>query len=227
MKTYTARLLDDGSVRVAAFDSLPEAKADVGALNEAGVRFFYVLQGANDLATASSAELVALHNGLLPEGGNKASNFDDLKKGAKKVFAMVLKGCITSPVPGDQAPAAGTEAQNPPASVKPKRQKTMATKTKKAVKKAAKKAAKKTATPRVKAPAFIEIGGGAPPAGTTCGLYIRSLIMKGATTEDILAKVKKHYPDSTAKGSDVSWNRQKLRADGVKNVPDARVAKEE
>jgi len=227
MKTYLVQLTPAGKTLVLPFSDLPAAKAMAAGEWEAGTRL-YTLQGANDLATASSAELVALHNGLLPEGGNKTSNFDDLKKGAKKVFAMVLKACITSPVPGDQAPAAGTEESIPPASVKPKRQKTMATKTKKTpAKKAAKKAAKKSATPRVKAPAFIEIGNGAPPAGTTCGLFIRSLIMKGATTEDILAKVKKHYPDSTAKGSDVSWNRQKLRADGIKNVPDARVAKEE
>lgn len=98
----------------------------------------------------------------------------------------------------------------------------MATK-KKAAKK---KAVKKSATPRVAAPLTIEVSGNAaPPKGTTCGCYIRSLVMAGKGTEDILKLVHKHFPDTTAKGSDVSWNRKKLK-DAGKKVPDARKAAE-
>ena len=65
-----------------------------------------------------------------------------------------------------------------------------------------------------------------PPAEAKSGAYIRSLIMLGKSTEEIVELVKKHFKGSTAKGSDVSWNRAKLRAAG-KKVPDApRAAKE-
>ncbi len=96
-----------------------------------------------------------------------------------------------------------------------------ATKNGKGKKAAKKKAAKKSATPRVVAPLFIVIeGNGKPPADTTCGCYIRSLVMRGTDTNaDILKLVKKHYPESTAKGSDISWNRAKLKGAG-KKVPD-------
>ena len=96
----------------------------------------------------------------------------------------------------------------------------MATATKK--KAAKKKAAKaKSATPRKVAPLTVELSDNLKPgADVTCGCYIRSLVMKGKGTDEILKLVGKHYPDSTAKGSDVSWNRAKLKAAG-KKVPDA------
>ena len=95
----------------------------------------------------------------------------------------------------------------------------MATKTKKAAgKKAAK--AKKAPKPRVAAPLTGDLGAGnAPGADMTSGCYIRSLVMKRVGTEDILKLVHKHFKDSTAKGSDVSWNRAKLKAAG-KKVPE-------
>ena len=58
-----------------------------------------------------------------------------------------------------------------------------------------------------------------PGEGTTCGAYIRSLLMIGKGTDEILGLVRKHYPESTAKGSDVSWNRRKLR-DAGKAIPE-------
>jgi len=62
-----------------------------------------------------------------------------------------------------------------------------------------------------------------PPTGTTSGCYIRSLVMLGKPTDEILELVHKHFKGSTAKGSDVSWNRAKLRAAG-KKMPEAKRA---
>ncbi|MFI5387593.1 MAG: hypothetical protein ACHQ50_15910 [Fimbriimonadales bacterium] len=63
-----------------------------------------------------------------------------------------------------------------------------------------------------------------PVEGTTCGAYIRSLLVMGKATEDILVLVRKHFPESKAKNSDVSWNRGRLKAVG-KTIPGASKAK--
>ena len=100
----------------------------------------------------------------------------------------------------------------------------MATKTKKtktAEKAPAKKKVAGEKKARKSAPLFEELSSNAPKADMTCGCYIRSLLMKGGKdTAAILELVKKHYPDSSAKASDVSWNKGKLKAAG-KKVPAA------
>jgi len=83
---------------------------------------------------------------------------------------------------------------------------------------------KRKAAKRATAPLTITLPANLkPPADTTCGCYIRSLLVAGKGTEEILALVHKHYRGSTAKGSDISWNRAKLRAAG-KKLPGARKA---
>ncbi len=85
---------------------------------------------------------------------------------------------------------------------------------KKPAKRAKTKKAKATRQPGV---LTVDLGANLVPAdGVTCGCYIRSLVMMGKSTEEILALVGKHFPKSTAKGSDVSWTRARLRAAGKK-----------
>jgi hypothetical protein len=55
-----------------------------------------------------------------------------------------------------------------------------------------------------------------PPADMICGIFIRSLIVAGKSTAEILELVHMHFKGNTAKGSDISWNRAKLRATGRK-----------
>jgi hypothetical protein len=64
-------------------------------------------------------------------------------------------------------------------------------------------------------------GKGAPKGGGSgrkpgSGARIRELILKGWDNEKILATIHKEFPGSKAKASDVSWNKGKLRRDGVK-----------
>jgi hypothetical protein len=93
-------------------------------------------------------------------------------------------------------------------------------KTTKAKAKGKKAVAKKAPVKREPAPAFMELSGTAPKADMTTGCYIRSLVMQGKhTTAKILELTKKHYPESTAKGADVSWNRMYLRDKGLE-VPE-------
>lgn len=47
------------------------------------------------------------------------------------------------------------------------------------------------------------------------GARIREMLLKGMESEEILKVIHKEFPDSTAKSSDVSWNRGKLRKDGL------------
>lgn len=47
--------------------------------------------------------------------------------------------------------------------------------------------------------------GGSPKVGS--GAFIRELLAKDWSTEDILEAVHKKFPGSKAKASDVSWNR--------------------
>lgn len=51
------------------------------------------------------------------------------------------------------------------------------------------------------------------------GSLIRELIMKGLDNEAILVEVRKQFPENNTKTGDVSWNRWKMRTDGVK-VPE-------
>ncbi len=87
-------------------------------------------------------------------------------------------------------------------------------------------AKKEKGTPRAAAALTYDLPKNlSPPADAKSGAYIRSLIMLGKGTEDILKLVKQHFKGSTAKGSDVSWNRAYLKDHG-KKVPDARKAAE-
>jgi len=192
-----------------------------------------VLGTADDVSSQITGKgaVLSLVNALLPPGSAPVKRFATSAAGAKRLFALVQKSVTPAPVSvvPDQQVAATSETADiadgaAAASDNSQEDTTMATKTKKAAKKAAK--AKKAPTPRKVAPLFIELtGNGKPPADTTCGCYIRSLVMRGDTTNaDILKLVAKHYPESTAKGSDISWNRAKLGAAG-KKVP--AVVKEE
>lgn len=141
------------------------------------------------------------------------AGFKNVELGRKKLFAMVVGGGREEPVSADPAPPARTISRGAVI----KENDTMATKTK--AKKAPK--AKKAAKPRVVAPLTAKLGAAnAPGECATAGCYIRSLVMTGdLTNEAILKLVHKHFKDSTAKGSDISWNRAKLRAEG-KKVPE-------
>jgi hypothetical protein len=84
--------------------------------------------------------------------------------------------------------------------------------------------AKKPPPRREAAPLTVKLPANLKPAeDVTCGCYIRSLIVAGKSAGEILELVHKHFKGSTAKPSDVSWNRSKLKAAHVK-VPDARRA---
>jgi len=148
-------------------------------------------------------------------------SFKNVELGQKKLFAMIVGGGKEEPSAADQAPPAGQVSRG--AVIKENEK--MATKT--AKKAAKKKAAKKTASaPRVVAPLTAPLAAGnAPTAGMTSGCYIRSLIMLKVDTPDILKLVHKHFKGSTAKGSDISWNRAKLRAAG-KVIPEPKKAAE-
>ena len=51
----------------------------------------------------------------------------------------------------------------------------------------------------------------------TSGELIRARIVEGKlNAEQIAAEVRKRYPGSTAKKSDVYWNRARLKKEGVK-----------
>lgn len=96
---------------------------------------------------------------------------------------------------------------------------TMVAKAKKSTKKATKKTGAKKAPGKVGELTCPLPANLSPPEGTKSGTYIRSLIMKGLSTDDILTHVHKHFKGSTAKPSDVSWNRARLR-DGGKTPPE-------
>ena len=200
------------NVSVKSFES-PEA-AQLGMSEKPkGSTTALMVAGPENTSSWTKAQLVGIFNGLDPSA-DKVKAFGSLEEGEKSVFERIVNWKQQpAPEPAAEAQEGATEEN-----------KDMATKTKKGAAKkktAAKKAAKKTATPRKVAPLTVELGAGnAPPKDTTCGCYIRSLVMLGTlTTAQILAKVAKHYPDSTSKPSDVSWNRAKLRAAG-KKVPE-------
>lgn len=167
--------------------------------------------------------LVNLHNFLTNSAVKK---FETKSKGQLRVFAELVKQYGSKeqePFNPAETPA---ELQDKPQGAEAKEdssegsnsteEATMAKK-----KKVAKKKVKGDRKPRVSAPLYGELGAGSKPAADmTCGCYIRSLIMAGTSTDKILAKVKTHYPDSSAKASDVSWNKGKLKAAG-KKIPTA------
>lgn len=219
MTTY---LLRYGPASVLRFEERPAAAEEQGK----GGGDFVV--NAGDLSQLGAKALVTVYNELLPvEGLKPVKKFETSETGRKRLFQLILTKFGDKPevvsTTSAPAPAADQQAESSAGAGSPKEGQ-MAKKTKKA-----KKAAKKAATPRAVAPATVKLGAGnAPPAGTSCGCYIRSLIMEGLGTPAILAKVKKHYPDSTSKGSDVSWNRQRLANHyKVKGIPDAREANKE
>jgi hypothetical protein len=143
--------------------------------------------------------------------------FKNIEEGRRKLFAMVVGG--STPVTSSAASAPPASTNNGEPSQEGTANMATTTKTKKAGKKAAK--AKKASTPRAVAPLTAPLGAGNKPgADMTAGCYIRSLVMLGELTNaEILKKVHTHFKDSTAKGSDISWNRGKLKAAG-KKVPD-------
>lgn len=51
--------------------------------------------------------------------------------------------------------------------------------------------------------------------GPGSGAYIRSLLVEGRSTEEILEAVRRRFPASRAGPGDVSWNRNRLRREGV------------
>ncbi len=188
-------------VSVETFENLEAAQKGMTE-NKPSAFTAITVTGPESTAHWTKAQLVGIFNGLDPSA-EKVKGFESLEEGEKRVFERIVNW---KPQP---APEGATEEKS-----------TMATATKK--KAAKKKAAKaKSATPRKVAPLTVELGDNLKPgADVTCGCYIRTLVMKGKGTDEILKLVGKHYPDSTAKGSDVSWNRAKLKAAG-KKVPDA------
>jgi len=198
------------NVSVKSFEN-PEAAQTGMSEKPEGTTTALLVAGPENTSSWTKAQLVGIFNGLDPSAA-KVKAFGSLEEGEKSVFERIVNWKPQpAPEPAAEAQEGATEETD------------MAAKKKTAAKKkpAAKKAATKTATPRKVAPLTVELGtGNAPPKDTTCGCYIRSLVMVGTlTTAEILAKVKKHYPDSTSRPSDVSWNRAKLRAAG-KKVPE-------
>ncbi len=198
-----------------------EAQADKAGL---------IVVGEEDLKQVSGPCLVNLYNCLVAEGEPTIKKFDTKPNGMKRTFTLLdnkfraqeqepFNPVETAPAVKDNEPA----ANNGPLEGASTEEGQMAA-TKKTKKKATKKPAKEKKA-RVVAPLFSDLpAGNKPTADMTCGAYIRSLIMTGKfTTEQMLEKVGTHYKGSKAKGSDISWNRQKLRAAG-KKVPEVKAA---
>lgn len=62
--------------------------------------------------------------------------------------------------------------------------------------------------------AISKAGASAKPAQGS-GTFIRELLLKDVGVEAILKQVHARFPDSKAGPSDISWNRSKLRKDGL------------
>lgn len=87
---------------------------------------------------------------------------------------------------------------------------TKKTKAPKAAKKKQTKPIKPAKTKPVK-PAKTKSAAAPKPRGEGVGTHIRELIKDGKTTEQILAAVKKKFPDSEAKASSVAWHRCQMK----------------
>lgn len=172
-----------------------------------------------------SASLVNLYNFLTNSAVKK---FETKPKGQARVFAELTKqygsqeqepfNPVETPTELPDKPQGAVAKEDSSEGSNSNEEANVATKKKTAKKKKTPKGERK---PRKVAPLFGELGaGGKPTADMTCGSYIRSLIMAGTATDKILSKVKTHYPDSSAKASDVSWNKGKLKAAG-KKIPTA------
>lgn len=139
---------------------------------------------------------------------NKPGGVPDMTAQGGSLFAGVETGAATTTAPSKKAdkPKANGKAKEvkakPAAAKKPE--------PKKATAKPAKEAKPKAeAKPRESASTLFQ-----------------ELIMAGAKTDDaIFAEVQKRYGLADDKRSYVGWYRSKLRRDGIKNVPDAKVAK--
>lgn len=183
-----------------------------------------VVIGEEDLAISGPA-LVALYNFLTPDGP-AVKKFSTKKDAQRRVFAALeLKfgkqpeepfNPVEEPTGSKDNNSGADNKEDSSEGSNSNEEANMATKKKTAKK----KTAKKIKTPRVAAPLFVELNGNKPAADMKCGTYIRSMIMAGKTTPVILEQVAKHYPDSSAKASDVSWNKGKLKAAG-KKIPAA------
>lgn len=208
-------------LKVTIHPHVEAAKQSAEASSEKAV---LMVIGEEDL-TVSGPLLVKLYNLLTPDGP-AVNKFATKKDAQRRVFAALeLKHRSQEQEPFNPVETATGAKVNPTAAItedssegsKTQEEATMATK-KKAVKKA-----KKTKTerkPRVAAPLFSELNGNKPNVDMNCGAYIRSMVMAGKSTDTILEQVGKHYPDSKAKASDVSWNKGKLKAAG-KKIPTA------
>lgn len=218
-------LAHDGLLNSLTVTTHPHAEAANQFIGQTSAKAALVVIAEEDLAM-SGPLLVKLLNLLNPEGP-AVNKFATKKDGQRRVFTALeakYRGQPHEPfnpveTSGDEKADNQSEVANP---VSPEGAGTtendMATKKKATKKKAAK--SKGERKPRASAPLYEELNTSAPKSDMTCGCYIRSLLMRGKhTTEDILGLVKKHYPESSAKGSDVSWNRQKLRNAG-KRVPE-------
>lgn len=186
-----------------------------------------VVIGPDDLEAVSSPKLAVLFNQLVTED-RQVAKFETKPKAQARVFAALeAKYGSQEHEPFNPVESATGLTANPTADdhkedssegSNSNEEAPMAAKSKKKVVK--KKAAKKPAgerKPRASAPLYEELATSQPKSGMTCGCYIRSLLMKGGkTTETIIELVKKYFPESSAKNSDVSWNRGRLKAAGKK-----------
>jgi hypothetical protein len=86
---------------------------------------------------------------------------------------------------------------------------------------AAKKVAEKVVTASAKKAEKLQAKPNKEDSGETrgrkpgAGALIRELILAGKESDAILEAVKKQFPDSKAGPADVSWNRSKLKKDGL------------
>lgn len=182
-----------------------------------------VVIGEEDLKAFKGPTLVNLYNMLMDKPEDAVAKFDTKANGQRRTFIALETRYRSQPEEPFTPVEDVTENEDTPTSemtLEGSKQKEGQMATAKKSKKKATKKAKAERKPRVASPLHADLGSGNKPTkDMNCGLYIRSLLMTGKfDTAKILEKVAAHYPDSKAKGSDVSWNRQKLR-NGGKKVP--------
>ncbi|MFA6064043.1 MAG: hypothetical protein WC736_15750 [Gallionella sp.] len=187
-------------------------------------------EGKKDLSTLSAGELVVVYNELAEAVGKQAIKTP--YKGSKKDLLTrieALRAEAAQPTPQQEAAAASNAAKAEDrlaglndlkaekaaakaAKTSTTKENTMATAKKATPKKtapAAKKAAPKKAAPAAKKATTAKKA--AAPKKQGIGAYCTELIRNGKTNEEVLAAVKRKFPDANTSAASVSWYRNKLK----------------
>jgi len=184
---YLITIKNEKSASVVSYPDRAAAEAALSQLANSDVG--YVIETEHDVERQLNGKLlVDVFNGLTEAGVKK---FENKAIGAKRLMSVLPQVAIqpktAQPVKGKKMP--------------------------------------KTPTPLTKDQLATLVATAPQPAeDTKCGAYIRQLVMVPAeddasvcrfTTPEIVALARYHFKDSTAATSDVSWNRGKLKKDGI------------